>query len=179
MTTGCYRVQGQPRLSLVLCNTQACMTVGSAQCNLTSCNRLMNPGACCVAVGGRIAILLYLCAGVCCCIRSPHPECLSHPVVSLITCLRVALPHLCRKYVDEADAAVADLIAGRTFRRPKIWEPPLNAWTLEGIGPQDKYGVMKEVHVSVCGWCEDAGPGGCSEGIRLVCWTVFYVVRYY
>lgn len=51
--------------------------------------------------------------------------------------------------MDEADAAVADLIAGRTFRRPKIWEPPLNAWTLEGIGPQDKYGVMKEVHVSV------------------------------
>lgn len=59
--------------------------------------------------------------------------------------------------MDEADAAVAHLIAGRTFRRPKIWEPPLNAWTLEGIGPQDKYGVMKEVHVSVNSGCGDVG----------------------
>lgn len=45
---------------------------------------------------------------------------------------------LCRALVNEADAAVARLVAEKTYKRPQIWEVPENADRLEGIGATDK-----------------------------------------
>ena len=54
---------------------------------------------------------------------------------------------LLRRYVDEQDACLAEVLAGRGYARPKLWESAENAYSLEGIGPEDKYGVIKDVQV--------------------------------
>jgi hypothetical protein len=55
---------------------------------------------------------------------------------------------VCRAYVDESDAAVAELTAKKTFSRPHLWETAENADSLEGIGPMDRFGLTKEVQVA-------------------------------
>jgi hypothetical protein len=52
-----------------------------------------------------------------------------------------------RHYVDDQDACLVEALAGRGFARPKLWETAENAYSLEGIGPEDKYGVIKDVQV--------------------------------
>lgn len=45
---------------------------------------------------------------------------------------------LFRAIVSEADAAIAHLVAEKTYRRPQLWEVAENADRLEGIGAKDK-----------------------------------------
>lgn len=43
-----------------------------------------------------------------------------------------------RSLVDEADAATARLRAGKTYKRPQIWEVEENVDRLQGIGSTDR-----------------------------------------
>lgn len=57
-----------------------------------------------------------------------------------------------RTLVNESDAAVAHLVAEKTYKRPHIWEVAENAERLEGIGSHDRcvalYGAL---HRCMCG----------------------------
>jgi len=53
-----------------------------------------------------------------------------------------------RTLVNEADAAVAHLIAEKTCKRPHIWEVAENAERLEGIGSHDRC-VPSTVHINL------------------------------
>ncbi|KAI8473771.1 MAG: hypothetical protein J3K34DRAFT_497953 [Monoraphidium minutum] len=57
-----------------------------------------------------------------------------------------------RHFVDEAEAALWTLKAEQGqlpggYERPKLWQTPANAQALEWIGPEDAYGVTKDVQV--------------------------------
>lgn len=51
-------------------------------------------------------------------------------------CLRPRI--VCRALVHEDDAAVALLVAEKTYKRPQIWEVPENAERLQGIRSTDR-----------------------------------------
>lgn len=54
----------------------------------------------------------------------------------------------CRAYVDESDAAVAELTAKKTFSRPQLWDTAENADSFDGIGPLDRFGLTQQVQVA-------------------------------
>ncbi|KAF6261116.1 hypothetical protein COO60DRAFT_1637017 [Scenedesmus sp. NREL 46B-D3] len=53
-----------------------------------------------------------------------------------------------RAYVDESDAAVAELTAKKTFSRPQLWDTAENADSFDGIGPLDRFGLTQRVQVA-------------------------------
>lgn len=63
-----------------------------------------------------------------------------------------------RRFVDEQEAALWTLKSEKGqlpggFVRPKVWETAGNAQALEWIGPEDRFGVTKEVQVGL--WFAD------------------------
>lgn len=50
--------------------------------------------------------------------------------------------------MNEGEATIASITARKTFKRPALWETPDNAYSLEGIGPMDRFGVTREVQVA-------------------------------
>jgi hypothetical protein len=55
---------------------------------------------------------------------------------------------VCRAYVDESEAAVAELTAKKTFSRQQLWDTAENADSFDGIGPMDRFGLTKELQVA-------------------------------
>lgn len=63
----------------------------------------------------------------------------AHPEQCCVRPTQLLVPRFpLRSLVDEADAATARLLAGKTYTRPKIWEVEENANRLQGIGSTDK-----------------------------------------
>lgn len=70
-----------------------------------------------------------------------HQHALCTPTGDAVCCAR-------RAYGDEAEATVAELKTKNNYTRPQLWQTPDNAYSLEGIGPMDRFGVTKQVHVA-------------------------------
>ncbi len=64
-----------------------------------------------------------------------------------------------RRFVDEGEAALWTLKAEQgktsTYRRPRLWSTAENKQSLEWIGPEDEYGVTKEVQVARAGHADE------------------------
>ena len=71
-----------------------------------------------------------------------------------------------RRFVDEQDATLWTLKAEQgklpgSYTRPKLWETAENAQALDWIGPEDGFGVTKDVQVGLLG-----GAGSVSMVLR-------------
>lgn len=54
---------------------------------------------------------------------------------------------VCRALVNEADAAVAHLVAEKTYKRPQLWEVPENADRLQGISKTDRWDGQQQLQL--------------------------------
>jgi hypothetical protein len=77
---------------------------------------------------------------------------------------RCHMHHVHRRFVDEQEAALWTLKAETgqlpgSFSRPKVWETAANKQALEWIGPEDGYGVTKDVQARVDGKFDAAKAG--------------------
>lgn len=54
---------------------------------------------------------------------------------------------VCRALVNKADAAVAHLVAEKTYKRPQLWEVPENADRLQGISKTDRWDGRQQLQL--------------------------------
>jgi hypothetical protein len=113
---------------------------------------------------------------------SPHPRGAAYNFMAIMhkICkhqLLLSSVHLSRRFINSEAAALWTLKAqqGRLpdrFRRPQVWETAGNAQALDRIGPDDKFGVTKEVQVRLGGGSVQLRIGAGKKACRAPAWPM-------